>query len=102
MTDVHSDLEGAATRNGSAAQAAAESEVTRTTELSSGSLGAVPDKPRRRVTWRLGRRWLVPAMWVVVPVALFFCYLRVSQTEPGDSYGAVFTQIGRASGRERG
>ena len=91
MTDVHSDLEGAATRNGSAAQAAAESEVTRTTELSSGSLGAVPDKPRRRVTWRLGRRWLVPAMWVVVPVALFFCYLRVSQTEPGDSYGAVFT-----------
>jgi hypothetical protein len=96
MTDVRSDLEGAAARNGSVAQAATESEVTGTTEPSSGSLGAIPDKPGRHVTgrrrtWRSGHRWLVLAMWVVAPAALFLCYLRVSQTEPGDSYGAVFT-----------
>jgi hypothetical protein len=39
-------------------------------------------------------RWLVRAAWFVVPVGLFFCYLRVSQTEGGDSYGAVFSLQG--------
>ncbi|HKB30977.1 MAG TPA: hypothetical protein VKD26_09080 [Streptosporangiaceae bacterium] len=38
-----------------------------------------------------GRRPLVVAAWATVAVALSFCYLRVSQTEPADSYGAVFT-----------
>jgi len=32
----------------------------------------------------------VPLGWAAAGVALFFCYVRVSQTEPGDSYGAVF------------
>lgn len=40
------------------------------------------------------RRWLVRAAWFVVPVGLFFIYLRVSQAESGDSYGAVFSLQG--------
>jgi hypothetical protein len=45
--------------------------------------------PARR--WRPGRRWLAGAAWAAAGLLVFACYLRVSQTEPGDSYGAVFT-----------
>ncbi len=38
-----------------------------------------------------GRCWLVAAAWVAAAAACFALYLRVSQTYPGDSYGAVFT-----------
>ena len=41
--------------------------------------------------WRPGRRWLAGAAWVAAALLVFACYWRVSQTEPGDSYGAVFT-----------
>ncbi len=44
--------------------------------------------PARR---RPGRRWLAGAAWAVAAALVFAIYLRVSQTEPGDSYGAVFT-----------
>ncbi len=47
--------------------------------------GSVPAPPAP------GRRRLALRGWAAAGVALFFCYLRVSQTEPGDSYGAVFT-----------
>jgi hypothetical protein len=41
--------------------------------------------------WRPGRRWLAGAAWVAAVLLVSGCYWRVSQTEPGDSYGAVFT-----------
>ncbi len=41
--------------------------------------------------WRPGRRWLAGGAWVAAALLVFACYWRVSQTEPGDSYGAVFT-----------
>ncbi len=41
--------------------------------------------------WRPGRRWLAGVGWAAAAVLAFAVYLRVSQTEPGDSYGAVFT-----------
>jgi hypothetical protein len=53
-----------------------------------GSPGPVPAPPARR---RPGRRWLGGAAWAAGVVLVFACYWRVSQTEPGDSYGAVFT-----------
>lgn len=56
-----------------------------------GLPGGAPGKPGRWAAWWLGRRRWMPVVWLLAPVALFFCYLRVSQTEPGDSYGAVFT-----------
>ncbi len=45
----------------------------------------------RPARWRPGRRWLAGAAWAAAALLVFACYLRVSQTEPGDSYGAVFT-----------
>ena len=37
------------------------------------------------------RRWLASLAWAGAALLVFAVYLRVSQTEPGDSYGAVFT-----------
>ncbi len=37
------------------------------------------------------RRWLAGAAWAGAALLVFVCYWRVSQTEAGDSYGAVFT-----------
>ncbi len=45
------------------------------------------DPPARRPR----RRWLAMAAWAAAAVVVFACYLRVSRTYPGDSYGAVFT-----------
>ena len=42
-------------------------------------------------TTQVRRRWLAGAAWVAAALLVFACYWRVSQTEPGDSYGAVFT-----------
>ena len=36
-------------------------------------------------------RWLAGLAWAGAALLVFAVYLRVSQTEPGDSYGAVFT-----------
>jgi hypothetical protein len=47
--------------------------------------------PATAARWRPGRRWLAGAAWVTGALLVFACYWRVSQTEPGDSYGAVFT-----------
>ncbi len=47
--------------------------------------------PATAARWRPGRRWLAGAAWVTGALLVFTCYWRVSQTEPGDSYGAVFT-----------
>ena len=91
MTDVHSNLEGVTGHNGAVAQVSAEAEATGVTPPCSDLSGAALAPRRRWVAGRRGRQWLVPAVWAVAPVALFFCYLRVSQTEPGDSYGAVFS-----------
>ncbi len=51
------------------------------------------DRPgeRSRIARAPGGRWWEALGWAALAVALFCCYLRVSQTEPGDSYGAVFT-----------
>jgi hypothetical protein len=46
-------------------------------------------RPARR--WRLGRRWPAGLGWAAAALLAFAVYLRVSQTEPGDSYGAVST-----------
>ncbi len=51
---------------------------------------AVPG-PAAAARWRPGRRWLAGAAWMAGALLVFACYWRVSQTEPGDSYGAVFT-----------
>ena len=90
MTGVRSDLEGSNGHPGAAAQVSAEAGTTGAVGQRSGPADASHDKHGGR-TWGLRRRWWVAAAWTVAPVALFFCYLRVSQTEPGDSYGAVFT-----------
>src|ERR1035437_9445368 len=90
MTGVRSDLEGSNGHPGAAAQVSAEAGTTGAVGQRSGLADAPHDKHGGR-TWGLRRRWWVAAAWTVAPVALFFCYLRVSQTEPGDSYGAVFT-----------
>ena len=45
----------------------------------------------RPARWRPARRWLAAAGWAAAALLVFAVYLRVSQTEPGDSYGAVFT-----------
>jgi hypothetical protein len=47
---------------------------------------AAPPTPRRP-----GRRWAAGLAWAGAALLVFAVYLRVSQTEPGDSYGAVFT-----------
>jgi hypothetical protein len=57
----------------------------------------VPSRGRRRLTQAQEparpprRRWLLLLGWAAAAVALFLCYVRVSQTQPADSYGAVFT-----------
>jgi hypothetical protein len=56
---------------------------------------ALDDSPVTQTAQKAGwLRWLVRAAWFVVPAGLFFCYLRVSQAEAGDSYGAVFSLQG--------
>jgi hypothetical protein len=62
-----------------------------------GNTGTLAQDSVRAEPWRtvgarlhLPRR-LLPVAWSLAPVALFFCYLRVSQTYPSDSYGGVFT-----------
>jgi len=56
-----------------------------------------PADPAARRPWRRWaarrprRRRLAAAAWALAAVAAFAIYLRVSQTYPGDSYGAVFT-----------
>ena len=37
------------------------------------------------------RRWLAAVALAAGTAGLYFCYLRVSQTYPGDSYGGIFT-----------
>ncbi len=48
------------------------------------------DQPAHTPT-RVSRRWLAGLAWAGAALLVFAVYLRVSQTEPGDSYGAVFT-----------
>jgi hypothetical protein len=50
--------------------------------------GPATPAPARR---RPGRRWLAGLAWAGAAVLVSAICLRVSQTEPGDSYGAVFT-----------
>jgi hypothetical protein len=52
---------------------------------------AVPEPAVAAAGWRPARRWLAAAAWVAAALLVLACYWRVSQTEPGDSYGAVFT-----------
>ena len=47
--------------------------------------------PADPATRRPRRRWLAVAAWAGAALVVFACYLRVSQTYSGDSYGAVFT-----------
>src|ERR1017187_136537 len=90
MTGVRSDLEGSNGHPGAAAQVSAEAGTTGAVGQRSGLADAPHDKHGGR-TWGLRRRWWVAADLTVAPGALFFCYLRLSQTEPEKSYGAVFT-----------
>ena len=54
--------------------------------------GPAPETgPAGPAAQRARRRWLTVAAWAAAAAAVFACYLRVSQTYPGDSYGAVFT-----------
>src|SRR5487761_1066833 len=79
MTDTGSGLEGSA-RPGAA------------TEPAAGRHSAVA---ARRAPRRPGlRRWLKPAPWAAAAVVAFFVYLRMSQTQPTDFYGGIFTQQG--------
>ncbi|HTT53195.1 MAG TPA: hypothetical protein VMH35_17505 [Streptosporangiaceae bacterium] len=48
------------------------------------------DRPARTAA-PARRRWLAGAAWAGATLLVFMCYWRVSRTEPGDSYGAVFT-----------
>src|ERR1035438_3871239 len=90
MTGVRSDLDGSTGQPGAVAQVPVEAGTAGAIGQRAGLADASHDKHGGR-TWGLGCRWRGAAGWAVTPVALFFCYLRVSQTEPGDSYGAVFT-----------
>ena len=83
---MDANLEGTAGHSGAAAGVSAETVATDVTGLREDPPGVQVSEQRRR-----GRRWWVPLAWLGALVALFFVYLRVSQTEPGDSYGAIFT-----------
>jgi hypothetical protein len=92
MTGVRSDLDGDTGYMGAVAQVAVETETA--PAIAPGPVLSRPDrsdKPSHQAPRKRLRRWWIPVVWALAPVALFFCYLRVSQTEPGDSYGAVFT-----------
>jgi hypothetical protein len=82
---VDVNLEGNGIRSSAVTPVSAEALAADVTGLRAGPPGdQAGEQPGRR-------RWWLPLVWLGAAVALFFVYLRVSQTEPGDSYGAVFT-----------
>ena len=77
-----SGLAGASTGDGTAEIApASEPEIAPASEPETGG-GADGDRAERR-------RWVWPAAYALVAIALFFCYLRIAGTQPVTSDGAT-------------